>query len=315
MTTATRRSAALGLLALTAAPARAQAARRLYFLTGSKVMTCALDGSDLRALATGQPGGFNDGIAYDAVTRRLYWTNMGRASADDGYIQSIGLDGSGRTMVAPPGSAFTPKQLKIDPVARKLYWSDREGMRVMRANLDGSAIEVLVQAGEGEADRRDRARWCVGVAVDPVRRHVYWSQKGGGDAGQGSIRRAGLDLPAGQTPATRRDVEVLFSGLPEPIDLELDPKRPVLYWTDRGDNTVSTAALDPPDGADPAGRTDRKILVRGLREAIGVAIDHAAGRMFYTSLGGEVGTARLDGSDAHLILTGQGPLTGITIAP
>ena len=37
--------------------------------------------------------------------------------------------------------------------------------------------------------------------------------------------------------------------------------------------------------------------------------------MFYTSLGGEVGSANMDGSDARLILDHQGPLTGITLAP
>ena len=37
---------------------------------------------------------------------------------------------------------FTPKQLKIDEASGKLYWSDREGMRVMRSNMDGSNIET-----------------------------------------------------------------------------------------------------------------------------------------------------------------------------
>jgi len=38
----------------------------------------------------------------------------------------------------------------------KLYWSDREGMRVMRSNLDGSQVETLVETGRGEKDRRDQ---------------------------------------------------------------------------------------------------------------------------------------------------------------
>jgi hypothetical protein len=38
-----------------------------------------------------------------------------------------------------------------------------------------------------------------------------------------------------RTPPNRTDIEVLFDGLPEPIDLELDLKNRVLYWTDRGD--------------------------------------------------------------------------------
>jgi hypothetical protein len=32
----------------------------------------------------------------------------------------------------------------------KLYWTDREGMRVMRANLDGSKIETLVDTSHGD---------------------------------------------------------------------------------------------------------------------------------------------------------------------
>ena len=33
--------------------------------------------------------------------------------------------------------------------------------------------------------------------------------------------------------------------------------------------------------------------------------------MAYTSLGGEMGLAKLDGSDAKILATGQGALTGI----
>jgi hypothetical protein len=307
--------AALGLRAMGASPAMAQAPpRRLYFLSRTQVMTAAVDGSDVRSLAAGRPGGLNDGIAFDPVSRRLFWTNMGRASADDGFIQSVALDGSDLKLVAPPGAAFTPKQLKIDVTDRRLYWSDREGMRVMRCAIDGSNIEVLVQTGSGDAERKDPARWCVGVAIDPARGHVYWTQKGGDDAGQGTIKRAGLKLPPDQTPANRTDVEVLFSGLPEPIDLDIDHATRRLYWTDRGDNTVSSAPLDPPRGFDPAARSDRTILVRGLNEAIGVTLDPKARRMFYTSLGGEVGTAAMDGSGAKILLQGQGPVTGIVLA-
>jgi hypothetical protein len=70
---------------------------------------------------------------------------MGIPNVNDGCIERADLDGQNRTMIVPPGGTFTPKQLHLDSENGKLYWSDREGMRVMRSNLDGSKIETLVQ--------------------------------------------------------------------------------------------------------------------------------------------------------------------------
>src|SRR5258708_38296277 len=109
-------------------------------------------------------------------------------------------------------------------------------------------MKAWVGTGRGDAARRDLIRWCVGIPVDPVRRQFYWSQKGPDNAGLGRFFRAGLDLPRGETTANRSDIELLFDGLPEPIDLELDLETRVLNWTDRGDpprgNHVSRAPSD-----------------------------------------------------------------------
>jgi DNA-binding beta-propeller fold protein YncE len=186
-------------------------------------------------------------------------------------------------------------------------------MRVMRCDLDGSNVETLVQTGQGEDDRRDETKWCVGVAVDPVGGHLYWTQKGPSDAGLGKILRAGIDLPAGESAAERGDIEVLFEGLPEPIDLELDLTRRMLYWTDRGDpprgNSVNRSPVDAPEGQ----RTP-EILLTHLMEGIGLALDPDDGRMYVTDLGGNVYAADLDGSNRREILILQGNLTGIARA-
>lgn len=261
-----------------------------------------------------RPSGVNDGIAIDHRTGQIYWTNMGRSAEDDGYVMRCERDGSGVTTIVPAGGAFTPKQLKIDAAAGKLYWSDREGMAIQRCNLDGSALETIVTTGDPVAHKGQQARWCVGIALDPERGHVYWTQKGGDNAGAGVIRRAGMRMPEGATASSRQDIETLFSQLPEPIDLDLDLTSRTIYWTDRGDNTVSRAPMDPAPGFDPAKRRDRQVLVRDLKEAIGIALDLPRGRMAYTSLGGEVGLADLDGSGARLLVTEQGLLTGIAWA-
>jgi len=285
---------------------------RLYFLDarGGRVVSTAPGGSEVKTLIAGRTG-VPDGIVVDTAGGHIYWTIMGKAAVDDGMIERIDLDGSHLTTIVPAGGTFTPKQLKLDPVHRKLYWSDREGMRIMRANLDGSNVETLVETGHGDADRRNAANWCVGIALDIAGGKVYWTQKGSDNAGVGSIRRANLELPTGEGPSNRSDIEVLFQRLPEPIDLDLDLERRMIYWTDRGANIVSRAAMDPPPGAFLHARTDQQVLMSELKEAIGIALDVSADRMYVTDLGGTVYSARLDGSDKRVLLSDQGSLTGI----
>ncbi len=300
-----------------ATPARASADKtvgRLFLLdiAAGQVLSINPDGSGKKVLASDVP--LPDGIVVDVEAGHIYWTNMVVPSKNNGYIERADLDGANRKTIVPPGVTFTPKQLHLEKASGKLYWSDREGMRVMRANLDGSGVETLVQTGEGDADRRDLTKWCVGIAVDPDRGHLYWTQKGPDNAGLGRLLRAGIDIPKGQSATTRKDIEVLYDGLPEPIDIELDRENRLIYWTDRGDpprgNTVNRAPMD----AGRKGRPAPEILFTHLMEGIGIALDLKGGRMFMTDLGGSVYTARLDGSRPTVLLMAQGNLTGIAYA-
>jgi sugar lactone lactonase YvrE len=287
---------------------------RLFILdlAEGRMFSVRPDGSDKKIIATG--GRRPDGVAVDVDAGHLYWTNMGDPSRNDGSIERCDLDGRNRTTIVPTGATFTPKQLQLDQHGGKLYWCDREGMRVMRANLDGSGIETLVQTGATETDRRDATRWCVGIALDLEQGHVYWTQKGPDNAGQGRILRAGIELPRGESAAKRSDVELLYDGLPEPIDLEIDHAKRILYWTDRGDpplgNTVSRVPID----AVRNGRPAPEIVFRNLMEGIGIALDHAGSRMFMTDLAGSVYVAGLDGTQPSVLLMTQGNLSGIAYA-
>lgn len=292
---------------------------RLFFLDlrGGRVLTSSADGTDVRILVDGKKEA-PDGIAVDVPNGHVYWSNMGRANEDDGSVFRTNLDGSHFTTLVPKGGTFTAKQMKLDEKHGKMYWSDREGMRIQRANLDGSNIETLVIAGTGERDRADAANWCVGIAVDAEGGKVYWTQKGGDNSHRGTIRRANLELPKGQTAANRSDVEILFDGLPEPIDLDLDLKNQTIYWTDRGDaprgNTVNRAPMRMPAGVAPRNRKDIQIVLDGFDEAIGVALDVPGNRLYVTDLGGNLVSARLDGTDKKVLGTKLGMLTGVAFA-
>jgi len=287
-----------------------KASERVFFLdvSGGRIESVYPDGSDRRVILDGL-NRIPDGIEVDAEAGHIYWTNMGNPKVNDGSIERANLDGSNRITIVPQGATFTAKQLRLDKQGGKIYWSDREGMRVMRANFDGSEIETLVDTSQGDArPGRDAKKWCVGIAVDHNGGKVYWTQKGDDNAGDGRILRANLEIPKGQSPANRTDIELLFDELPEPIDLDLDLNNRMMYWTDRGNapkgNTVSRASIVKVG-------TDQEVLVNDLMEGIGLSLDLKNGRMFFGDLGGSVYSSKLDGSEKKALFAAQGNLTGV----
>jgi hypothetical protein len=84
-----------------------------------------------------------------------------------------------------------------------------------------------------------------------------------------------------------------------------------MYWTDRGDpprgNTVNRAPMD----SEVKDRRAPEIIFTHLMEGIGIALDLKGDRMFITDFGGNVFSAKLDGSDPKVLLVAQGNLTGI----
>jgi Low-density lipoprotein receptor repeat class B len=288
---------------------------RLFFLEASvgRILSINADGSDRKVILSGCR--IPAGVVVHLEAGHIYWTNMGVPNRNDGSIERADLDGRNRKTIVPEGRTFTPKQLHLERKSGKLYWCDREGMRVMRSNLDGSNIETLVDTSNGEErPGADLTKWCVGIAVDPDHGEIYWTQKGPDNAGKGRIFRAKIDIPKRETAANRTDIELLYDGLPEPIDLELDLKDRLIYWTDRGDppgdNTVNRAPMD----ADSKKRCEPDILLTHLMEGIGIALDFKGDRMFLTDLAGSIYSAKLDGTEKRPLLVAQGNLTGIAYA-
>jgi hypothetical protein len=249
---------------------------------------------------------------------------MGRAgTANDGSIARLrpaqGGDKAGEPeLIVRPGQTHTPKQLHLDEAAGKLYWSDREGGRLQRSNLDGSALETLYDSAPGvPRPLQDATKWCVGITVDTKRQLIYWTQKGTSKGAVGQILRANLDVPHGQSAEQRRDVETLFTHMPEPIDLELDAAHQQLFWTDRGDppfgNSLNRADVSAPLDAARQPRTPGPELVIAERfhEAIGLALDPAGGHIYVSDLLGSIWRTDYDGRNRRAIVQDEGNFTGI----
>ncbi|KAF4434172.1 alcohol dehydrogenase [Fusarium austroafricanum] len=292
------------------------------YVSGGRILVGSNDGKPLKTLVSNQNK--PDGIDISTSAKKLFWTNMGTPSDNDGSVHSCSLDGTDVKEIVPQGSVHTPKQLTVDNKNSKLYFSDREGERIMRCNFDGSDLEVLVKAGDWQDEHQasDPTRWCVGVTVSTSTGKFYWTQKGPSKGGQGRIFQANIDFQAGENAENRTDIEVLFQNLPEPIDLEIDEAENVLYWTDRGElpfgNTINRAKLD---GITPVnGHTtsfpgkDYEVISRGLHEAIGVKLDSKNRRIFATDLGGSVYQFDMDGGNRKKLFEESCAFAGITFA-
>ncbi len=287
-----------------------------------RLQAVALDGSGVVRTLVAELHEIPDGIVVDQRRGHIYWTNMGLPDpvaspgaiptflTPNGSIERVDFDGGDRCMIVERGRFTTGKQLTADFTAGKLYWCDREGMQVLRADLDGSNLQTMIITAVGAEAAHQPRNHPVGVAVDAERRMLYWSQKGAPGADEGRILRAPIDGATGRRVADCDDIEVLFDGLPEPIDLDLDGNG-MLVWTDRGDppdgDTLNRARVEPDVGG-------REICSRDFAEAIGLAT--ADGVTYYVSdlHRGDIRAVNLaDKTERRLVSLGPG-LTGVAVA-
>ena len=157
---------------------------RLFVLDLSGVSILVnTDGSDQKIILTGcrHP----EGIAINIEASHIYSPNMDVPNLNDGSIELVNLDGRNHTIIVSEGYTFTPKQIYLNKKNCKLYWVDREWMRFMRSNLNGSKIETLAQTGEGQTDRVNSINCCIGITVDVDDKSIYWTQKGPENWGRG----------------------------------------------------------------------------------------------------------------------------------
>ena len=196
-----------------------------------ELQAVSLDGTRVRTLVAGLDE-LPDGIVVDQRRGHVYWTNMGAPDPGSAAPETRHTPATGRwnARISTAATASrscragrSPPASSSPPISTQgvLYWCDREGMQVLRCNLDGSDLRPLVVTGVGDDEAHIERNHCVGIAVDVDRRLLYWTQKGAPNAGEGRIFRAPLDLPAGMSPQYRDDIELLWKDLPEPIDLHL----------------------------------------------------------------------------------------------
>ncbi len=144
-------------------------AGKIYFsdIKGSdaKVYSLDIDGSNLQLILSGI---YAEDIAVDAINSKIYFTESSTpVPGDDRYrVCRIDLDGTNlETLYDSPTG--TPKSIAVDPVARKIYFSDpyESVKKIYSANLDGSNPQAIIS----DVCAND-------IAVDPINNKIYFTE-------------------------------------------------------------------------------------------------------------------------------------------
>lgn len=309
MTHQTRESPQRSLVALDVGLSKPVAGKSFKeIISQGEVLHLTLDGKGLVSVFN-KPSfcTLPDGVVYSAEKDRLFITSMGVPPLNDGSIFSVKLNGSDPQTVLSKGQVHTPKQLALDSKDNKLYVCDREGLRVVRCNLDGTGLEILIQTGDfnNEQDAHDQTKWCVGITLSHRHNLFYWTQKGPSKGAKGRIFCAPMNTEGDREP------QCVLGQLPEPIDLEFDDESNTLYWTDRGElpygNTFNRVSLDPSGTQpvathpDPVTGLKYEIIAQNLDEAIGLALDKQTGQWFVSDMGGTIWSFGRDGGNKKVL--------------
>ena len=155
------------------------AANKLYWDTDDGIQRADLSSTDVNQKEDFVTGQANDpeGVSIDPVNSKLYWTNYNGGvwmknldgsgetliipdveggstlvigdrlyfdqwiATGDIHLKSSKLDGSGISTITT-GISKVVFGIASDPEGNKIYWGDRTGGKIMRANIDGSSIEL-----------------------------------------------------------------------------------------------------------------------------------------------------------------------------
>lgn len=273
----------------TSDPARGPSERIFWANLGNSTISFAdLAGGNGGELDTaGAAGHSPDGLAIDSTTGRIYWANASGAG-----IAYANLDGSGGggNLNTTGANVNVPAGLVVDPGAGKAYWGNFNSSpdsAISYAHLDGSGGAPIETAPATVSSPS-------GLAIDTASNTLYWSNFG-------SDTHAISFTPVGGSGS---DLTVLgqTAGV---YALAIDQADNRIYWANNAANSIWYVDL--------AGGVAHPLNTTGatVSEPSGIAIDHAAGIVWWTNFGDPshaVSYANIDGTGGDdLDTTGASP--------
>ncbi len=174
------------------------------------------------------PGATPNGIAIDQKSRYAYWTDESQANIIKGLINETTFSDLD-TLIDYPNAVNGIGGIALDPSNHMMYFAYTAGNRVQRADYNAptpiAVIEDLATINNP-----------FGVALDLVRRKLYYTSNSLGASNTGTLTRANLD-------GTNKEI-LITQTAPGPQrymhDVKVDAKNGIVYWVFTEANGLAT---------------------------------------------------------------------------
>ncbi len=266
----------------------------------------ALTLAEIRALAGGSP----------SIVQKIYWGDTG-----SNKIQRANLDGSNQEDLIVAG--VDPNGVAVAPAGGQLFWADESngGCCIGSSDLDGTNQNV-VSPSEGRMiavdEEDDWLFWISSGSNDVLRSRLDGTEASSiGSAGTGIALDESANIVYWATPGSAigkmnydgSGVTQIFGSVESAsvYDLDYDPVSGMLFWAD--ESNPGTIRKGFPDG------TGFQEIVSDAGQALGIAVDGLAGKVYWSDRTGFIKRANLDGSNIETVVSGLSDPLGVALGP
>ncbi|XP_028129361.1 low-density lipoprotein receptor-related protein 6 [Diabrotica virgifera virgifera] len=167
-------------------------------------------------------------------------------------IGRIGIENENYEVTVPIAGIKHASAIDFDTNTMRIYWSDSKLRTIMRAFLNGSDIQRVIDLGLTSPE---------GIAVDWLGLNIYWTDP--------VSHRIEVSRLMGRSRRT-----LLWNEAYEPHSIVVDPGEGYLYWSEWGTtNFIKKAAMD--------GKNQSK-LISTVNPANSLTLDYEKKRLYWT---------------------------------
>ncbi|XP_036394518.1 low-density lipoprotein receptor-related protein 2 [Megalops cyprinoides] len=227
------------------------------------ILGIPLDPSDTSNNAMTPVSGISQGrdIDFDDREQFVYWVQ------GTGSIFRVKTDGSNRTQFAPAAIIGSPSGLAFDWITRMMYYTNPTNQAIEVIRVDGSQHyrkTIITNTGKPEG-----AGQPIGIALDPARGKLFWTDKGTESGVPPKVASADMD---------GSNLRNLYTGNLGHIEfITADIAESKLYWGVTSSGVIECGTMDG---------VSRVTVVSGLSHPWGIAVHQ--NYLYYSDLDYEV---------------------------